>query len=171
MKSPDRSRSGSSPLARGLRKRRPRRLGWCGIIPARAGFTLLPGRANHSHPDHPRSRGVYVQEVDSALHMLGSSPLARGLPRDGDLARLEMRIIPARAGFTRAASLAQARIVDHPRSRGVYRTCHCAGCHRSGSSPLARGLPSTLSDGSLRVRIIPARAGFTLPRLTAMLPR
>ena len=33
---------GSSPLARGLRKRRSRRLWWRGIIPARAGFTRPP---------------------------------------------------------------------------------------------------------------------------------
>ena len=53
------SLTGSSPLARGLRRglSLPAALG--GIIPARAGFTR---RRGHLHPparDHPRSRGVY----------------------------------------------------------------------------------------------------------------
>ena len=70
-------------------------------------------------------------------------------------------IIPARAGFTPHRSRAQRRVRDHPRSRGVY-TRHNDRCVRiMGSSPLARGL---LVGGQLlarRIRIIPARAGFT----------
>ena len=50
---------------------------------------------------------------------------------------------------------------DHPRSRGVYRGFERALGARSGSSPLARGLP-VLDDRVLGGRrIIPARAGFT----------
>ena len=50
---------GSSPLARGLRRRtrgsfNPRR-----IIPARAGFTLSRASSEPMRWDHPRSRGVY----------------------------------------------------------------------------------------------------------------
>ena len=54
-----RRRPGSSPLARGLLRRRWTRTGWARIIPARAGFTS--GRSPGSGParDHPRSRGVY----------------------------------------------------------------------------------------------------------------
>ena len=51
------------------------------IIPARAGFTT--GCASAATPtwDHPRSRGVYPDELAAALKAVGSSPLARGLPR------------------------------------------------------------------------------------------
>ena len=51
--------AGSSPLARGLRKRCPRPPVSRRIIPARAGFTSPT--PDHSAPtgDHPRSRGVY----------------------------------------------------------------------------------------------------------------
>ena len=73
---------GSSPLARGLLygpggPREDR-----GIIPARAGFTAgsLPGRA--AGPDHPRSRGVYLELDESGSRFRGSSPLARGLPHE-----------------------------------------------------------------------------------------
>ena len=51
--------SGSSPLARGLRSPSGRRSHDGGIIPARAGFTMVYILKCHNIPDHPRSRGVY----------------------------------------------------------------------------------------------------------------
>ena len=70
---------GSSPLARGLRggadaQERPVR-----IIPARAGFTQPTERFPRWQRDHPRSRGVYLDDVALTEAKLGSSPLARGL--------------------------------------------------------------------------------------------
>ena len=70
----------------------------------------------------------------------GSSPLARGLQARGRRVDVQVRIIPARAGFTRgrllrfhAGRIIPARagftvrwasmtplMTDHPRSRGVY---------------------------------------------------
>ena len=50
------------------------------------------------------------------------------------------RIIPARAGFTAAASLASTSSPDHPRSRGVYPAETGSDVPPGGSSPLARGL-------------------------------
>ena len=50
---------GSSPLARGLQRRRPANALAGGIIPARAGFTRVAGARLKGRPDHPRSRGVY----------------------------------------------------------------------------------------------------------------
>ena len=73
--------TGSSPLARGLRAWRRRRVG--------------TGR------DHPRSRGVYHPDSTYALADLGSSPLARGLHTQVRLVAPGGGIIPARAGFTR----------------------------------------------------------------------
>ena len=51
---------GSSPLARGLRRRLSRHALPRGIIPARAGFTHHRGRLAVTAADHPRSRGVYT---------------------------------------------------------------------------------------------------------------
>ena len=51
---------GSSPLARGLRRRGRRGHLGQGIIPARAGFTPVREPSVEAHPDHPRSRGVYT---------------------------------------------------------------------------------------------------------------
>ena len=135
---------GSSPLARGLPQRAP-----CSRPPA---------------PDHPRSRGVYHFCGMPLRRGYGSSPLARGL-RDDQLVRRHVPgIIPARAGFTPPSRPASASPPDHPRSRGVYRWPCGWWSRRSGSSPLARGLPSASQTKQPNSRIIPARAGFTVPR-------
>ena len=92
-----------------------------GIIPARAGFTLRV-KMNEIMPygssplarglhrlldrnflvalDHPRSRGVYIADLRTNIHLMGSSPLARGLRAENYGLTLLNRIIPARAGFT-----------------------------------------------------------------------
>ena len=111
---------GSSPLARGLP---PQVLGHIrnrGIIPARAGFTPRRSGPESSPADHPRSRGVYVKGYWVAHHGHGSSPLARGLLRFHIIVRADIRIIPARAGFTRDGQDRMLGPADHPRSRGVY---------------------------------------------------
>ena len=56
---PGSGRTGSSPLARGLRLRSPHTHPPPGIIPARAGFTWPRPAAATTGEDHPRSRGVY----------------------------------------------------------------------------------------------------------------
>ena len=152
---------GSSPLARGLLspprscERRHR------IIPARAGFTGEVGvRAVHFR-DHPRSRGVYRTFHVKHARMVGSSPLARGLPSTLIPCLLHHRIIPARAGFTIEYSELRPTSQDHPRSRGVYRHAYHVSATRNGSSPLARGLPDQSGRSDDELRIIPARAGFT----------
>ena len=139
---------GSSPLARGL--------------------LVLP-HVEIGTRDHPRSRGVYPASTITATSTMGSSPLARGLlphlrhPRPG------RRIIPARAGFTAGRPPARSRPGDHPRSRGVYEMWGPDKPAVLGSSPLARGLRARSCTASRAMRIIPARAGFTMgPFLTAM---
>ena len=154
------------PRSRGVYPSTGRRGGAStGIIPARAGFT--PGRpASRSLPtDHPRSRGVYTSEVDMAINNRGSSPLARGLHTGEEVATIKVRIIPARAGFTWTSWRRTARNWDHPRSRGVYNVLAKGNGKRSGSSPLARGLPHVSPRVQDLPGIIPARAGFTPLRL------
>ena len=57
-------------------------------------------------------------------------------PRDG--------IIPARAGFTFRCAVVFAARRDHPRSRGVYERLPITLVAEWGSSPLARGLRTTV---------------------------
>ena len=147
---------GSSPLARGLRRFCRAGAWWCGIIPARAGFTsgVLAGASNAW--DHPRSRGVYPATRRRLSPSLGSSPLARGLRAAVEDDGAAARIIPARAGFTTAVRFVHWVQRDHPRSRGVYLVS--AGVGGGGGG------------------IIPARAGFTTrgrvaPRMAGDHPR
>ena len=115
-------------------------------------------------PDHPRSRGVYSAQPWSVTPRCGSSPLARGLRgRENSGGRRE-RIIPARAGFTPVGRYAGPAGPDHPRSRGVYEAAEAESRRIAGSSPLARGLRARGPALPARLRIIPARAGFTLRR-------
>ena len=154
--------SGSSPLARGLRRRRGDGRRPARIIPARAGFTAAT--------------------CGCSTRRAGSSPLARGLRRGRRAWTSRAGIIPARAGFTHGPLLRVSHHGDHPRSRGVYVAVHDSvlahemdhprsrGVYRGstslltpllGSSPLARGLRVPLGRAAEHVRIIPARAGFT----------
>ena len=154
---------GSSPLARGLHSEATGINSEPRIIPARAGFTAEAGRGDGSRGDHPRSRGVYNTIDSGDLLPAGSSPLARGLRRADQHRSLLARIIPARAGFTVETSPYLHPIRDHPRSRGVYTYWSWIGCAARGSSPLARGLRRGPGPLHGRLRIIPARAGFTAP--------
>ena len=153
---------GSSPLARGLSYTVDGGVITTGIIPARAGFTSSYFVELHSCSDHPRSRGVYMGSEISVSQGRGSSPLARGLLRNGRPSGISLRIIPARAGFTRHDLLNCAPAQDHPRSRGVYSTDTTPTPKGTGSSPLARGLPTVTIRAGRWSGIIPARAGFTV---------
>ena len=132
-----------------------------GIIPARAGFTRCASRRHSLRRDHPRSRGVYLEEFMAPNVSYGSSPLARGLPGGQRQRRLLRGIIPARAGFTRVRHWLIDGARDHPRSRGVYRDGETSNGVGPGSSPLARGLQGDQSSVRENIGIIPARAGFT----------
>ena len=155
---------GSSPLARGLRRKGTALLSQFRIIPARAGFTLYRVLVFKTGQDHPRSRGVYDAGNPLQTPLPGSSPLARGLLGSIVGGTTSGGIIPARAGFTGSTLDMAVSREDHPRSRGVYWST-CGSSHRRpGSSPLARGLPDRQGLRTNIVRIIPARAGFTSPR-------
>jgi len=92
---------------------------------------------------------------------LGSSPLARGAPRQPPGCTSRQRIIPARAGSTNPGFGSLINFSDHPRSRGEHVGFLVLGLGLLGSSPLARGALHTILVAAPRTRIIPARAGST----------
>ena len=81
-----------------------------------------------------------------------------------------LRIIPARAGFTKPWRPATGPSWDHPRSRGVYPGLSFGAEVLRGSSPLARGLRRALLGHLEGDGIIPARAGFTWTPATVESP-
>ncbi len=156
-----------------------------GLIPAPAGSTATcPGRGT-SFRAHPRSRGEHHAPPRPRVVGAGSSPLARGARAPGGHADRSRRLIPARAGSTRASSSSRPRARAHPRSRGEHvdrpdddvladgliparagSTAHCSGLSTGsgGSSPLARGARCRGRCRHRRRGLIPARAGSTYRR-------
>ena len=102
----------------------------------------LPGKF------HPRSRGEYLLMIWIIGMMRGSSPLTRGIPRDG---RLHF-VVPE----------------VHPRSRGEYYDDGVCDICNGGSSPLTRGIPSAINDWEIANGFIPAHAGNTSGQKSAL---
>ena len=154
---------GSSPLVRGQRPipsspTRTRR-----IIAARAGPTpsITPQKGDVA--DHPRSCGANRVRLTLAEIVNGSSPLVRGQHRLVREQHHRIRIIPARAGPTPCSPTARTPATDHPRSCGANCGGYGGDDACDGSSPLVRGQPVNRSHCPFWSRIIPARAGPTLP--------
>ena len=156
--------AGSSPLARGTPDIPDLRGRYRRFIPARAGNTGPPPPGGAIQPVHPRSRGEHAFVRGMIRRAAGSSPLARGTPRNRSLPSDAPRFIPARAGNTPQRSTSPPEFPVHPRSRGEHLDQVTGGDGEDGSSPLARG---TLVEGGDELghgRFIPARAGNTRGR-------
>ena len=155
--------SGSSPRARGTPVQGDARAARERIIPARAGNTTAYAAPPAAPPDHPRARGEHVHGYSSSGWCGGSSPRARGTPTIYRRTTHNPRIIPARAGNTRAPSPAFPAVADHPRARGEHEGQTLEEIGAAGSSPRARGTLVLVAIGRPPPRIIPARAGNTCP--------
>ena len=114
---------------------------------------------------HPRSRGEYVLSLLLFIHIVGSSPLTRGIREPAGSIVCYRRFIPAHAGNTSHRVLLLSIFPVHPRSRGEYCVFHSLASDARGSSPLTRGIrPVWLRERSAS-RFIPAHAGNTLPAI------
>ena len=152
---------GSSPLARGTPRPTPERVGFFGLIPARAGNTLIIAHLPSRTGAHPRSRGEHCMMCPFTLNRAGSSPLARGTQTRRSRYRPAYGLIPARAGNTCVVPLSPTNQWAHPRSRGEHIKGIIDGVVQWGSSPLARGTPCKLTHRVHASGLIPARAGNT----------
>ena len=152
---------GSSPLARGTRWCVARQAAHRGLIPARAGNTLMLHESAINIWAHPRSRGEHglVEQLQGVR--LGSSPLARGTPTVRAPVFRPAGLIPARAGNTHRGSPGYLSCWAHPRSRGEHVFQAFGEVSEQGSSPLARGTPENLVWATGGEGLIPARAGNT----------
>ena len=153
--------NGSSPLARGTRRRRQAHPDGLRFIPARAGNTPTPRSRPCAGTVHPRSRGEHAGSSGMRACSTGSSPLARGTHLGAAQCALERRFIPARAGNTSSPRRRGPGATVHPRSRGEHDVAVILGLTVSGSSPLARGTQRRPDLRRAAQRFIPARAGNT----------
>ena len=155
------SKSGSSPLSRGIPSTSARSERSARIIPALAGNTTSLNSFHSPNPDHPRSRGEYSTQQTSTRLMHGSSPLSRGILPPVVIAVQPWGIIPALAGNTFPVPRWPLTCWDHPRSRGEYVDRWNDRVRVFGSSPLSRGILTPHVGRVLARRIIPALAGNT----------
>ena len=114
--------AGSSPLARGTHIPGLRDVRVTGLIPARAGNTVIAPVSFTVCGAHPRSRGEHREPAAVGKDEPGSSPLARGTPNRRSVPSLATGLIPARAGNTACHIFALLLDWAHPRSRGEH---HC----------------------------------------------
>ena len=132
---------GSSPLARGKRRRSPDGSAADRLIPAHAGKTSSEPLSLASRPAHPHSRRENrPMTIVRPIHT-DSSPLTRGKRIRLASTRSHFRLIPAHAGKTLEKTLAREPSGAHPRSRGENHAATDATRNIAGSSPLTRGKP------------------------------
>ena len=158
---------GSSPLTRGKLPLDGDEGTGGGLIPAHAGKTACNVSRTSGEPAHPRSRGENVLPSPSVPPEAGSSPLTRGKLTEAITSKDTTRLIPAHAGKTRGHRRRSARMPAHPRSRGENIIGVVSARSPAGSSPLTRGKREVRDELSRHVRLIPAHAGKTCPRLSA----
>ena len=162
---------GSSPHARGALSSRPERSPSARIIPAYAGSTGSGSGGWRRRRDHPRMRGEHGGWRCRFPSAPGSSPHARGAPRQGGPDAEHRGIIPACAGSTRCRWPARRSCRDHPRMRGEHRRGASDMAAKLGSSPHARGAQAGTVAELATPGIIPACAGSTHSRAWRMRTR
>ena len=142
------------------------------IIPARAGQTQAGEDWSNPETDHPRACGANKIIASGISCHIGSSPRVRGKRSPFRSSPYAPRIIPARAGQTKAALQITTTTKDHPRACGANPASTPAMLTVSGSSPRVRGKPSGPAGQVSEGRIIPARAGQTrrIRRCASRLP-
>ena len=133
--------TGSPPLARGILQCVNIVVVSPGITPACAGNTSVLACRSANARDHPRLRGEYSRHQKPWKNLLGSPPLARGIPWRFAVTKISPGITPACAGNTFAMSPCMASF--------------------PGSPPLARGIHHLYGFQRLATRITPACAGNT----------
>ena len=159
---PDKSPTGSPPLARGVLPDFKVSQPLARITPACAGSTFLNNFHLFFSEDHPRLRGEYSTQMHILMRQTGSPPLARGVPAKLVYANSLSGITPACAGSTKLSEFTISHCKDHPRLRGEYDDGIQPIEISLGSPPLARGVLNRCSYICQLIRITPACAGSTI---------
>ena len=132
------------------------------FIPTRVGYTSKFQHSERFRPVHPHSRGVYAARKLDFWEAFGSSPLAWGiLPRFLDYP-LACKVHPhSRGVYTTKASLIELSTRFIPTRVGYTARAIASHLQKSGSSPLAWGIPPSPYFSPPPTRFIPTRVGYT----------
>ena len=114
--------------------------------------------------DHPRGCGEHGLKSKFVTNPGGSSPRMRGA-RSGSVGRVPLVRIIADAGSTEDVFLLTRSEQDHPRGCGEHVCPEFARDDVMGSSPRMRGARNVINQRVVKLRIIPADAGSTVPNL------
>ena len=151
--------SGSSPHARGTHGCVPCAADLHRFIPACAGNANFGQIAEEGDTVHPRMRGERHTASDGLKTRSGSSPHARGTPKEVRDYAVNKRFIPACAGNAAWRTLPPHGPSVHPRMRGERAKGLFPGAAKTGSSPHARGTLRFGQPHACGQRFIPACAG------------
>ena len=152
---------GSSPPVRGAPVSGIAKTGAMGLIPARAGSTLVFLTGAAGIRAHPRPCGEHAKNLIAGIAGLGSSPPVRGAQRLAPGNSGVHGLIPARAGSTGSPVAPQGVTWAHPRPCGEHVVAFVVVFPTPGSSPPVRGARYQVSQRIQAVGLIPARAGST----------
>ena len=136
---PGLSSHGSSPHTRGTRHYRGAHATTPRFIPAYAGNARSTAGRDSQSTVHPRIRGERATPCVNPMFSHGSSPHARGTPRDCGPTGAAPRFIPACAGNAPRVSRRSRVSAVHPRMRGERLPLRFLLSAVCGSSPHARG--------------------------------
>ena len=152
---------GSSPRVRGKQGHAPRAGHGDGLIPARAGKTPARPPRGRTPRAHPRACGENSGREMPSMSTRGSSPRVRGKLQRHRQVAVAGRLIPARAGKTRATTAAVWPPRAHPRACGENDGGDVVELCGHGSSPRVRGKLTWKRAVGPFPGLIPARAGKT----------
>ena len=152
---------GSSPRVRGKPGRACPPGEGPGLIPACAGKTRCRRPTGEEVTAHPRACGENLDRCGEHGPDDGSSPRVRGKRLFVPCSPLPHRLIPARAGKTRAVRRGCRRRPAHPRVCGENLSSEYTETDWAGSSPRVRGKRAPESAPRPSLGLIPARAGKT----------
>ena len=153
--------AGSPPHARGTRAAAGRYGRESGLTPACAGNTAAAMTELAKGGAHPRMRGEHTPSIAAPAQAGGSPPHARGTRYTRHPDPNRAGLIPACAGNTERMNTSQASTRAHPRMRGEHPTPTICVFVDKGSSPHARGTPSSIFTSPCGMGLTPACAGNT----------
>ena len=159
---------GSSPRVRGKHRVGGLLGDDAGLIPARAGKTVLAALQVARCQAHPRACGENAYPVVAVRLWSGSSPRVRGKLDGGVEEGAQGGLIPARAGKTAGRTRSPETCSAHPRACGENGHFLRAS---PGSSPRVRGKRRGYRGDARAGGLIPARAGKTRGRPAPSPPR
>ena len=131
------------------------------LIPARAGKTCTVSSSGTVFAAHPRAGGENFAPGTGGNGQTGSSPRGRGKPSATHSTPSALRLIPARAGKTRAVAPSSPSPGAHPRAGGENSGSRRGFARLLGSSPRGRGKLAVVLAAAHGCGLIPARAGKT----------